>query len=48
MVDFETGCKAIVKAINKEKANSYVPSYPWAFMQLLLRVAPVSMIRKMS
>lgn len=48
MVDAETGCKAIVKAINKEKPNSYVPSYPWAIMQLLLRVAPVSMIRKMS
>ncbi|WP_017223780.1 SDR family NAD(P)-dependent oxidoreductase, partial [Moritella dasanensis] len=48
MIDAEAGCKAIVKAINKEKANSYVPSYPWAIMHLLLRVAPTSLIRKMS
>jgi len=48
MIDAEAGCKAIVKAINKEKADSYVPSYPWAIMHLLLRVAPTSLIRKMS
>lgn len=48
MVDIETGCKALVKAINKEKANSYVPSWPWALLHWLLRVAPISVIRKMS
>ncbi|MEM9101738.1 MAG: SDR family oxidoreductase [Pseudomonadota bacterium] len=48
IVDTETGCKALVKAINKEKANSYVPSWPWAIVQGLLRIAPLSTIRKMS
>jgi short-subunit dehydrogenase len=48
IVDTETGCKALVKAIQKEKANAYVPSYPWAILHWLLRVAPISMIRKMS
>lgn len=48
MVDTETGCKAIVKAIEKEGANAYVPSWPWAFIQLLLRVVPLSVLAKMS
>lgn len=48
IVDTETGCKALVKAINKEKANSYVPSWPWAILHWILRVAPPSVIRKMS
>ncbi len=48
IVDTETGCKALVKAINKEKANSYVPSWPWAILHWILRVAPLSVIRKMS
>lgn len=48
IVDTETGCKALVKAINKEKANSYVPSWPWAMLHWILRVAPVLLLRKMS
>lgn len=48
MVDTQTGCKAMVKAIEKEGANSYVPTWPWAFLQLLMRIAPLSMLAKMS
>ena len=48
IVDTETGCKALVKAINKEKANSYVPNWPWALVQLILRIAPLSLLKKMS
>lgn len=48
IVDTETGCKALVKAIEKEKANSFVPTWPWAWLHWLLRVAPDNMIRKMS
>lgn len=48
IVDTETGCKALVKAINKEKPNAFVPSWPWAILHWVLRVAPVSVIRKMS
>ncbi len=48
IVDTETGCKAMVKAINKEKANSYVPSWPWAVLQWVMRIAPDSVIAKMS
>ena len=48
IVDTETGCKALVKSINKEPANSYVPTWPWAVVQWLLRIAPLSLLRKMS
>jgi len=48
IVDAETGCKALVKAINKEKANSFVPNWPWSFLHWLLRIVPASMLRKMS
>ncbi|MEJ2913721.1 SDR family oxidoreductase [Pseudoalteromonas sp. C12FD-1] len=48
IVDTETGCKALAKAINKEKANSFVPTWPWALLHWILRIAPLSTIRKMS
>lgn len=48
IVDLETGCKALVKSINKEKANSFVPTWPWAFLHWVLRIVPASTLRKMS
>ena len=48
IVDTETGCKAIVKAIEKEKASAFVPSWPWALLRYVLAIAPLSTLRKMS
>ena len=48
IVDTETGCKAMVKAIEKEGENSYVPGWPWAWLQWFLRIAPKSILKKMS
>ncbi|NNL57672.1 MAG: SDR family oxidoreductase [Pseudomonadales bacterium] len=48
IVDTETGCKALVKAIEKEGKNSYVPAWPWAVLQLVFRVAPLSWLKNMS
>jgi short-subunit dehydrogenase len=48
MVDTETGCKAIIKAIEKEGANSYVPSWPWSILNRIMRIAPLSWLAKMS
>ena len=48
IVDTETGCKAILKAINKEGANYFVPDWPWAIMCRLMKFAPLSMLKKMS
>ncbi|WP_113954991.1 SDR family oxidoreductase [Arenicella xantha] len=48
IVDTETGCKAILKAIDKEGANYYVPSWPWAVMCRLMKIAPLRLLAKMS
>jgi short-subunit dehydrogenase len=48
IVDTETGCKAMVKAIEKEGANSYVPGWPWYALQFVFRVAPLSWLKKLS
>lgn len=48
IVDLETGCTALVKAIEKEKATSYTPTWPWYLVQLIMRVLPDSLLRKFS
>jgi short-subunit dehydrogenase len=48
IVDRESGCRALVKAIEKEKASCFVPAWPWAFMAPLIKIAPLGVIRKFS
>jgi len=48
IVDTETGVKAMIKAIEKEGGNSFMPIWPWAFMRLLMKIAPLSIMKKMS
>ncbi len=50
MVDTETetGTRAIVKAIEKEGANSFVPNWPWTIMNYLMKIMPLSWLAKMS
>jgi len=48
IVDTETGCKAILKAIDKEGANYYVPAWPWALMCRLMKIVPIRMLKRMS
>lgn len=48
MVDTQTGTRAIVSAVEKEKANAYVPAWPWAMMRYVMQVLPVSWLAKMS
>ncbi len=47
MVDNETGCRALVKAIDKEPAGASVPPWPWAPLGVVLKNAPLSVVRKM-
>ncbi|MFZ9046628.1 MAG: SDR family oxidoreductase [Cyclobacteriaceae bacterium] len=46
MISGEKGAKLLVKAINKEKANAYVPFWPWYFFKLFMPFAPLSFLRK--
>ena len=47
MVDTETGCRLLVKAIEKEKANAIVPAWPWALIGLLMRTLPLGLVKKL-
>ena len=48
MVTGEQGAKALVSAIEAEKAKAYVPWWPWAVLAPVLRFAPLSLVRKFS
>ncbi len=47
-VDVLTGSRALVKAIEKEKKNAYVPQWPWQPIALAMKVLPLSFIKKMT
>jgi short-subunit dehydrogenase len=46
MVSTEKGVRAIVEAIEKEKAHAKVPAWPWVPMGVVMRYAPVSLVRR--
>jgi len=48
IVDTDTGCRALVKSIEKEPDNSYVPSWPWALLRYPMKIMPLNMLAKMS
>ena len=48
MVDTQTGCEAILKSIEKEGASSYVPAWPWEVVARVMKIVPLSLIKKMS
>ncbi|MGH8442304.1 MAG: SDR family oxidoreductase [Nevskiaceae bacterium] len=48
MVDTEAGCRALVAAIEKEKAKAYVPAWPWALIGWALRNLPVAMTKSIA
>jgi short-subunit dehydrogenase len=46
MVDTETGVRAMVDAIEDQKADARVPTWPWWPLGTVLRYAPLGVIRK--
>jgi short-subunit dehydrogenase len=46
MVGTEQGTRAIVAAIEKEKASARVPSWPWVPLGAFLKVAPMSVVSR--
>ncbi|MEE4244486.1 MAG: SDR family oxidoreductase [Kangiellaceae bacterium] len=48
IVDTDVGCRAIIASMEKEPANCYVPSWPWALMYRLMKIMPDSVIAKFS
>ncbi|GAA3393404.1 SDR family oxidoreductase [Cryptosporangium minutisporangium] len=47
IVDTETGCRALARAIERERASSYVPGWPWRVVAPLYRIAPASLLRRL-
>ena len=45
MIGGEKGAKLLVKAINKEKANAYVPDWPWRFFKIVMPFMTLKMLR---
>lgn len=47
MVSTEVGVKAMVDAIEKEKASACVPPLPWAPMSVVMRHAPLPVLKRL-
>ena len=47
MVSTEKGVRSMVDAIEKEKASACVPSFPWAPMSVVLKHAPLPVLKKL-
>ena len=48
MTSTEKGVRAMVEAIQKEKASARVPAWPWAPLGFVVKRVPVGVLRKMS
>ncbi|TQN43945.1 short-subunit dehydrogenase [Blastococcus colisei] len=47
-VDLDTGVDALTAAIEREPAKAYVPGWPWTPIARLLRVLPLSVVRRLT
>lgn len=48
MVDTPTGVRAMVEAIEKRRTKAYVPAWPWVPIGFLMKVLPLSVVRKLT
>jgi short-subunit dehydrogenase len=46
VVDTEPGVRAMVAAIEAERAKAVVPAWPWRPLSSVLKVVPVSLLRR--
>jgi NADP-dependent 3-hydroxy acid dehydrogenase YdfG len=46
--DLDTGVDALTAAIEREPVKAYVPGWPWTPVARLLRVLPLSVVRRLS
>jgi NADP-dependent 3-hydroxy acid dehydrogenase YdfG len=47
IVDTDTGCRAMVEAIEREPAESTVPAWPWRPIGLASRLLPLRVVRRL-
>lgn len=46
-VDLDTGCRALVKAIDREPAKAFVPGWPWAWLARVMGWLPLGALARM-
>jgi short-subunit dehydrogenase len=46
IVETAVGCRALVRAIEREPANAFVPAWPWAPIAFLMRHLPLGLLVK--
>ena len=47
MIDTATGVRALVRAIESERAKAYVPAWPWTLIAFLMKHLPLRMVRRL-
>jgi short-subunit dehydrogenase len=47
LVDTATGCRALVRAIERERPRAFVPRWPWAPVAFVMRHAPLGLLVKL-
>jgi short-subunit dehydrogenase len=47
IVSTHKGVRAMVDAIEKEKAKAYVPAWPWVPIGAAMRLLPLSVVRRL-
>ncbi len=47
-VSLEAGCRALVKAIEREPDEAFVPGWPWSAMARLMKTLPLSQLKRFS
>lgn len=48
VVNLDKGCRALVRSIEREPNNSFVPSWPWAWLRFVFKIMPLAVLRKVS
>ncbi len=48
IVDTETGCRALVDAIERETSEAYVPRWPWTALGFLMKRLPLAALARMT
>jgi short-subunit dehydrogenase len=48
IIDEATGCRLLVRAIEREKAKAYVPWWPWAPLGWLMKRMPLAWVAKLN
>lgn len=47
IVDAQTGCRALVKAIEAEKAEAFIPGWPWRPISFIMKRLPVALLARL-